>query len=391
VQVCPPLGDGVSVNLYNSDILNVVTVGTTPNVAQNATNAAPVQPLTNAVLPADFALYAVAPAGTAPLVIIPEGGSISPSPAQIAIQIAESGLALQSTQLEVQANTDATQTAVSTVNTTLGTPAQHEDVVTTLPVNIAATGVPLLSKGTLVVNQGATVIAASGTANLGPFTMTQLGYEISVSLQANAASTTPFASVTLVWTDSVSGAVVAKEQWWLAGGSGVAQVYMGTGPTKGDTLNISVQNFDAVNSMTYTLVKTQNSRIYARDDWRQNTLNAVPTFTLPNQNPSSNTLAELNPNIAGNTTAIRLLPLYAGDIQLCVANGAGTLVVSVEAISDQAISATAASLAQFVLAAAAVVNQKITLTRAVCQIVLQTTTATASQPGVFAAISEQQT
>jgi hypothetical protein len=98
VQVCPPLGKGESVMLYNQDITNVVTVGTEPNVFQNASNAAPIQPLTSAVLPASKALYAVAPAKTAALVIVPEGGTLSPSPVQIAAQIAASGLATAANQ-----------------------------------------------------------------------------------------------------------------------------------------------------------------------------------------------------------------------------------------------------------------------------------------------------
>jgi hypothetical protein len=102
VQICPPLGQGQSVTIYNQDVNNVVTIGTSPGITPDASNGVPLQPLTPGTFPASKALYGVAPAGTASLVIIPEGGTLSPSPAQIAAQIAASGLAtaaLQTTQM----------------------------------------------------------------------------------------------------------------------------------------------------------------------------------------------------------------------------------------------------------------------------------------------------
>ena len=62
------------------------------------------------------------------LAIFPGGTQWTPSPYQVAEQLAALGLALNST--------------LETTNTVLGTPAQTDDIITTLPANLLAGGVP---------------------------------------------------------------------------------------------------------------------------------------------------------------------------------------------------------------------------------------------------------
>jgi hypothetical protein len=215
---------------------------------------------------------------------IPGGLTWAPSPAQVAIQLSTLGLAKDSSVLG-------------------------------LPGTIATTGVPLLSKPTIVGQPAGTIGASATVTPISSQPVSQTGYEIAVSLQVSAAATDPGVLATLTWTDSVSGQTVASEQWILGAASAAAQLYCGTGPTKGDTLTITLQNLDPAQSVTYSLSLTQNSRLYVRDDWRQLTNNAVPGQTVnASANPAANLLLSVSTNVAASTAISRLIPLYAGRV-----------------------------------------------------------------------------
>jgi hypothetical protein len=224
VQVCPPLGNGSTVNIYNQDVNNVVVVSRNNSIAFGAGNGIPIQPLTNAVLDASKAIYAVAPSGTQSLVIIPQGGTLSPSPAQIAAQIAISG-------------------------------------------------VSLLAKSTPLGSVGSPTALAGGGASatlLNNVPVTQISYEFSISTrQSSAAAVFPLIEVVMTWTDSITGATTAIDHFYTSafGNAGPFLVTVGTGPAKGDTLNVTITNINAT-PITYTFTAAQNSRTYQRDDWR---------------------------------------------------------------------------------------------------------------------------
>lgn len=528
VQICPPLGEGVSVTIYNSDPLNIVTIGTTSNVAQDATNAAPLQPLTNGTFPADTALYAVAPAGTAALVVIPEGGQLSPSPGQIALNIAETGLAkdstLQATNSAVETVTTtlgtpaqnatvaavttavgtvetavgavtttlgtpaqnatvaavtaevssvnstlgtpaqnatvaavssavgvvnttlgapaqnstvaavssavatvnstlgspaqnssvtAISTSVNAVNTTLGSPAQSNDIVNVVnevitvngsvgavntsvgnvPTGISNSGVPLLSRSTSLLNMGNTTIAAGATINQGPFNITQIGYEIFNGVQSNSASSTiPAVNVTLTWSDSATGNVVAVERWHMFGGNGSQIQYTGTGPTKGDTLNIAYTNQDTVNSATVKSSLAGNSRVYVRDDWRQLTTAGIPGQTLGTYDLPSGVLLTAGPSVPAGGQLVRPIGLYSGLVNVCAfgsAAAADSFSVSIglaTATPGLSVGTVFQSTAITVpatppsSAAGGVVNSQVNLPRGNCIAVLNNLDASAAQP-----------
>lgn len=89
---------GGPVLLANQDLDNPVTIGTTPNVAQDAVNTDVVPPLGSVAYgPSTGRLYAVAPNGTAALLVIAGGISWAPSPAQVALQLQQLGLAKDTT------------------------------------------------------------------------------------------------------------------------------------------------------------------------------------------------------------------------------------------------------------------------------------------------------
>lgn len=326
VQICPPLGQGVTVTIYNADIANIVTVSRNNSVALNAGNGAPIQPLTSAVLDASKALYAVAPAGTAQLVILPQGGTLSPSPAQIAAQISALGLAKETTQL-----------------------AQS----TTIPNGIANTGVPLLSKSNSLLNASAQTLAGAGVHTFGPLTIGQIGYEISISLTIANTAANPFTVFLMTWSDSTSGLIVSQEEWSLSDGtSPISQVFLGTGRTKGDTLNIQVTNTDPITTVTYSVSFVENSRVYDRDDWRQQSKVTVPNNTNASSDEPANTLFSTSGmGVTNGSSTARLLPLYAGTIEFWMIHNVAGNPAAGMSVSFTELTATGVELMNLVFPA----------------------------------------
>lgn len=249
---------------------------------------------------------------------------------------------------------------------------------------IAATGVPLLSGALNLLKTGNVIVPAGGTSTQGPFADFPIGYEIFVSIGCNVASSFPFMTVQMTWSDSASGRTVAVEQWDLCGVSGGAfQQYVGTGPTKGDTLNILVSNQDNVNSMTYVMAFTQNSRVYSRDDWRQITSHTPPGFTNANMSGGALMLASTGASIAANGTNVRLISLYAGEAFLSISNGAQGLVFTITEIADPTIGlgSQGGLVYSNQVAANGDLNAIIHLPRSVCAMALQNlSTTTAMSP-----------
>lgn len=256
---------------------------------------------------------------------------------------------------------------------------------------IAISGVPLLSKPTLVKLQPGATIPASGTATpISGQQITQTGYEIAVTLLIGSAATVPGARVTLTWSDSVSGQTVSTENWYLAAASGASpQQYTGTGPTKGDTLTLTITNLDSAVALTYSLTLTQNSRQYARDDWRQPTVFPVPGQTAASYDQPSNLLFSSNPLISSGLAVQRWIPLYAGDVTFTVINGPNAnSQLSLLAFLDSALT-----LSNFwtspLIAANGILNAKITLPRQSCLAFIANGTGASANIAVTGVISEQ--
>jgi hypothetical protein len=393
VQVCPPLGKGESVTLYNSDPLNVVTVGTRPNVAQNDSNAAPIQPLTNAVLPAEYALYAVAPKNTGALVVLPDGGSISPSPGQIALNIAATGLAKDTTL-------QGTTSAVNGVTATLGAPAQDGTVagVTTavggtttavngVPAGIAVAGVPLLSANDSVISSSGS-IAVSGTFTSAVTAIPQIGYEVFVELNASVLETgSAISTVTMTWTDPSTGLVIDVDQFFIAPGVTPGQcLVVGSGPTKAGNVQVKIANGGALGAMTYQFQMLQNSRVYSREDWHSLSATGNPLIAATNSSVASGLIASSSISIVNGTTVNRLLPLYAGEVQFCIIPPAQTGQVGIQTLDQNAPVANLIALEQLV--ASTPLNFTHALSRAQCQLNIKNTGAATGTFQVLATIVE---
>lgn len=259
-QICPAINESVIV--YNNDLTNIAYVGYTAGSGLGTTNTVPVQPLTQVVLNARRGLYAFCPTASISVTIVPGGTYISPSPAQIAAQIAASGV-------------------FSLGNSTLQYfPGFNIPVVVGTPLNSGS-------------------IPTNGT-----------GYDFAIfpSSTANA-----FFKVEFAWF--AGGTLVADQVWWILPGIANSHQIIGTGPSAGTTLQIIMTAFVA--NIGITVAFFNNSRNYTRHDWRSvswSTSNVAGTIQ-PNDAPSLMLFQLPNTSFNAGVTNTYLLPLFAGRVR----------------------------------------------------------------------------
>jgi hypothetical protein len=185
---------------------------------------------------------------------------------------------------------------------------------------INAAGIFQVNKSTVITTQPLQNIAGGGgvTIQFGPFPISQQAYEIAFELQSNnAAPTNPFCTFDMQWSDSVSGNVVARERWMMGQqANGSFAVYFGTGPTKGDTLLVTITNQSTSQCILGFFSLVQNSRSLLRDDWRQNTIPNTFGYTSGTYEQHAGILLSTSPSITHGSFATRLLPLYCGTVQV---------------------------------------------------------------------------
>lgn len=158
------------------------------------------------------------------------------------------------------------------------TPQQHANT-------IAATGVPLLTLASSLLQQtfNPPALAKRSSASL---SITQIGYEIVVGASFGVVPTNPFIRVTLTWSQTGFTGYTDTETFIVpACNTPGAFTVIGQGPTRGDSLVVSVTNLDPLQTATVSVGVAENSRIYDRSKWRwDNATDAgltVAGFTLP--------------------------------------------------------------------------------------------------------------
>jgi hypothetical protein len=282
---------GVGWTLANNDQTNAVYVSTSPGVKSTDSDAIQVAPLGSIPIDPTFTSYIVSAGPSVQCFLMPGGGTWAPSPAQIAAQINALGLAK---------------------NTTLAA----QTTGATIAADVGNTGVPLLTKSTVIFSNLSHVIAQGATwqAFINS-TLSKPTYEIFIALGTLAADAQPWAKVQLSWNDSTSNTQVAQQEFCLAVGTTTAIQYHGIGPIHADQLSVFVISLSATNSMTVGLIVLNNSNPALYELWRQETTAAVNGAGLgfANADLQSNYLAGItNAAIAAGGNDFRLLPLYTG-------------------------------------------------------------------------------
>lgn len=363
-------GDGPTL-LVNRDLVNHIIIGPDSGIgsgtASNLNSYSIVDPLGSVAVDGKSDVYAgVLEAGLEAELDTLQGATYwAPSPAQVAAQINALGLAKD-----------------TSVNAPAYNPANKTDVTTQLPTNISNTGVPLLNKASNLSNSSNIDVAAGATQNFGPFTISQIGYEIFWSaVNVFTGANNAFMVAKMTWSDSVSGQVVSQEYWAMSVGqmgSG-GQKYFGTGPSKGDTLNIALTSF-ATSDINIAMSLNQHSRIYQRDDWRTVApVVGVAGFTNPSSNPPGNILSETNIVIGSGSSISRLLPLYAGLVSYSFSPSAAETCSLVVVALDQITNGIAgAEIHNIVTSGTNGVEGTLSLPRSVCQFTLTNTGGTSA-------------
>lgn len=205
---------------------------------------------------------------------------------------------------------------------------------------IAAAGVFLLTNTTSLVVSPQATLPAAGSTVLGPFTFTQPGYELLFTAWSLGGATIPAVCLDMAWSDSVTGSVVDRQRWWVNSSSNAAgQSFYGTGPTAGDTLTVTVINADpgAFNQFALNLATT--SRQPRRHDIRQLTTNAIVFATSGTYDLPADILLFETPAIGASNTATRWAGLYSGQVQLDITS---SLPATAQLLSQDASLAGAA-------------------------------------------------
>jgi hypothetical protein len=340
LPILSALGKGAQILIYNNDITNVAYAGYRNGLTQ--ANAIPVQPLASVTIPAERQLFAFCPTASVALTLAPNGTNISPSPAQVAQQLNTLGLA-------------------------------KDTSVNALPGTISTTGVPLLNNTALLDNTNAVITAGNSVvlpSSITEYSVTQPGYEVLIACHSTAEA---YLQVLMTWFDIVSGLVVSSQSWWLSPGPAAGSInrYIGTGPTHGNQLQVTLAAVTGTVTVDNFTIE-QNSRIYARDDWRSTQFNGAVTYFSPLVNPISLVLGHFGPGSVGAGVSLnRLLPLFAGKIRLHAGTNshAADLNVIITNVADQT-PAGSAVLYQESSNANGFLDTETSLPRSNCQIAL---------------------
>lgn len=258
---------------------------------------------------------------------------------------------------------------------------------------IYAQTVPLAAKSVVLGSALTTSIPASGQATLGPFAVGQIGYEISLDIGADAASTNPIMRAVMTWTDSVTGRVTEVQTWHMAGASGGSpQTFNGVGPSSGDTLTITLNNTDTVKAMTYAFVCAMNSRAYVRHDWRMQTNNPVPSFSLGAIDQAGQFLISSAPTVGAGAVATRLIPLYCGKVRIWMTfnQAFDVTITAIDRIIGAAPAGNQIYEQTITNAAGSIIRDELALPRSMCAVSMTNNGAAMSQFGFAMIAAEQQ-
>jgi hypothetical protein len=183
---------------------------------------------------------------------------------------------------------------------------------------VALAGTNMVTPSTPLAFAKSTItVPPNGNHILGPTMLNQPSYELQVQVSTNVAATVPFIDMTVIWNDTVSGLVVAEEEWVLGANSpiGTPNVYVIKGPTKGNQVTLNFVNLDSGFGIQNTFTMVVNSRSLNRDKIYPLSYAAPPGFVSSGVAGFTNVIATVNGmNVPASGSSSRLFPPYAGDV-----------------------------------------------------------------------------
>lgn len=186
-------------------------------------------------------------------------------------------------------------------------------------------------------------------------TVVNTGYELEMDCIAETVGATSQTEVLLQFTDSNTSLIVGQRRytfWPAAQGSPSVQHVTGMGPTRGDTITVTVTNHSAVAAIGVNLVVTQSGRYHERDWFSATDFpasasgNTVPT----SDQPSGILAANFYSAVASGATKTDQLPPYRGRIHVHwdSSSAAADCELTISALDDPTVTlATGAIFDQF--------------------------------------------
>jgi hypothetical protein len=221
--------------------------------------------------------------------------------------------------------------------TVIANAANLFDQLSSAPSNILS----LPGSGTVVVaplapSSGAGFAVADG-----------LSYDITLQIATTGTPTTPFTQVIMRWfnNDAAGGIPVEEQIWRCPIGNAPGALITGTGPQRGQFLEITLVNLDTV-ACTVAIQVNSTSRNTLKHDWIWDAVSSVGihTFVLANGGEFGNCIGSVNGvtvNANGGTKKF-LFGMRAGPAYIrCAAPGGGSMqyVLNLEPQSDMGSAA----------------------------------------------------
>lgn len=202
-------------------------------------------------------------------------------------------------------------------------------------------GTPLLHGVKQLFTVSGQVVGPLASFNTGFFTVTKPGYLINIRANHGVPTAAiPFVQADVEWRVNASGALdTAEEIWYIPGGNNTNRRTTGRGPTKGDQMRVTFTNGDTVNSVTLSITIWETTQHAARDDWRSDSSTASTIAPAIKNDNLANIVASDNFNVAAASQVQRLLPLYAGPVNLWInQNAAAGSTVTVDPVGDYTLN-----------------------------------------------------
>jgi len=190
---------------------------------------------------------------------------------------------------------------------------------------------------TQLANTGNTTIPANSTVVLGTFNVTLPGYDVSIQSVWNAGiGIGANLRVYMQWQDAATGIVYDNQEWQIAAAqNGTTPINtIGSGPTQGNQVKVSVRNTSNTVGATIDFSLLQNSRTYTRDLWQWSNISqiAVPGFVMAIETVNTGILGDTGliaeqsgTTIAANSFTTFLGGLYAGRVRWDFAESSNNL------------------------------------------------------------------
>lgn len=241
---------------------------------------------------------------------------------------------------------------------------------------IASTGAPLLALANQVTKQTGITLVPGVQQVYGPFPVTQISYEATLTIECNAADLNPFLAVELLWTNTVLDVNVSTERYYIGATSVAANSYRGLGQAKGNEVTVKVTWHGTQNTTDFQFYLAQTSRQYLRDDWRSSgTFNGITTYTTGVSDLDGDLLTSLNLTIPAMTGEGIALPLYTGYVAIYLQIPAANIESTILSIAQFAVVGGSSQLFFNESAGAINLNTTAVLGRGQCVLQLVNNTA----------------